>query len=249
MPGKQEPLPPFRKLLRGMVDSHGGGSQKGLAKKLSCSQPMLSRLLSGKQPPSKSLLHRIEQLANIDATLLADFPSQVESPAARYTIPIASSLIRGLPADHTSQLTTNILPVSHTTFAESVYAVSVGKCSASLDLQRESLRQDDHLIVDSDPARWRSSVHTLHGKLCVIEQEAGVFLQRVEVAYDDSEATWRIRAAERSEKDLFVGARVLDISDPDERPSSEEAEQEESKDQTLGVDAVVGVVIQQIRAY
>lgn len=241
--------PPIARQIADLVESVGGGSQRAFAKMVGCSQPVISRIVNGQQPPSRELVERIAQLDGVDAeALLASLDDPLPHDLKKdFLVPIADSLLRSAPG--ADQPLSGAVAVSRTIFRSTLYAVRARTCEPAFGDPSERLRADDLILIDSSTEHLRQNLQRLNGKLCAIDGGDTITLRRVWVMYDQVRGKWAVHTcADAKVKDYrdqrFEGRRLRDI----QFDYPEQAPEEEFVDAEVDVAAVVGVAIQLIRS-
>lgn len=187
---EQQKISPTAKQIAELVESLAGGNQSKFARMVGCAQPVISRILSGKQEPGRDLLERISKLEGVDRDLLiASRKVGKLTQSNRYLVPIASCLLDGHPLLNQDLLTSQSVEVSPVVFRETMYAVHAEQCRPASDSKTEFMRPDDLIFIDSSIEPIRKNIWILDGKLAVIVSRGplnnAITMQRVRVKFDE----------------------------------------------------------------
>jgi len=237
-----------------LVERISSGNQRAFARAVGCSQPVLSRILNGRQQPGRELLERIAALPGVDrdellATLKVD---TTLDRAAETMVPVANSLLDGNPASRPDQLTARTIILSPDVYRPSLYAVSAKACEPAYSDALERMRADDLIIIESKVEGMRRNLQILNGKLCVIVVRGSkgntITLRRVWVKFDAKQADWAVRTCPDAKVENFrsdkYGNRLLRsivIDLPEALPEPEYV------DQVVDVNDIVGIAVQLVR--
>jgi len=251
---KRTMLSSSAQMITELVERISSGNQRAFARAVGCSQPVLSRILNGKQEPGRELLERIAVLDGVDrAALLATLNADTAvNWAAETMVPIANSLLDGNPAGRRDQLTTRTIALSPDIYHPSVYAVPARMCEPAFSDARERMRADDLIVIDSKVEGMRRNLQILNGKLCVIvirgPENNTITLRRVWVKFDAKQAGWAICTCPdakvedfRSEKygDRLLRSIVIDLPETPPEP--------QYVDHVVDVNDIVGIAVQLVR--
>ena len=241
--------------MGGSKDHNGmmSGNQRDFARKVGCSQPLLSRIVTGKQEPGKELLQRIARYCGMDpAELLATLEIPLTFGNAATTIPVAQGLLDGSPATLRHELTTDTLTVAPTVYRDSLYAVVAKRCEPAFSDPSELMRGDDLLVIDSSMERVEKNLLTLNGRLCVVARRSGsntITLRRVWVTFDIREKHFTVRTCPDAKVAHFRDSkfgnrqpRSIQLDDPETLP------EENFVDQVINVNDIAGVAIELVRS-
>lgn len=248
--GSNVQLSPAAKKVAELIDELAGGNQRKFAQLAGCSQPLLSRICSGKQEPGRKLLDRISHLQKHGG--IPQFESRKTRPQVT-TIPIANSLLDGPPSERGDQLTDETLNVSAVLSRQSLYAVRASACEPSYSDPTERMRADDLVVIDSAVERIRKNAQILHKKLCVVisgsEEFRSIMLRRVWVTYDSTKAAWTIRTYDDAKIDEYHRAKVgtremrlIQLDLPEDKPAKTEY-----VDRTVAIEDILGIAVELIR--
>lgn len=237
-----------------LVERISGGNQREFARTVGCAQPVISRIVNGKQEPGRELLEKIAGLDGVDrAALMATLKS--EMPGSHFSetlVSIAQCLLDGNPATRWDQLTTNTIAVSPTVFRPSLYAVAARSCEPAFSDLSERMRPDDLLIIESSLDRLKKNLRMLDGKLCVVvirgDEGDTITLRRVWVTFDPANSRWSARTCpdakvDKFRNDKFEGKllRSIQLDLPESLPEPNYV------DHLVDVNDIAGVAIELIR--
>lgn len=238
-----------------LVETRSGGNQREFARLVGCAQPVVSRILNGKQEPGRDLLERIAKLENVDRDeLIATLETQGEiDRASRTQVPIASTLLDGHPASRQELLTINTVAVSPTVFRASLYAIPARACEPAFSNPSERMRADDLIVIESSVERLRSNLQALNGKLCVVFSEGRsgntITLRRVWISFDDSSNDWVIQTCPDSKLKSYLDKKIdgkrlrsIQLDPPEDKPAEKQFAEE-----AVDIDNIVGIAIELIR--
>lgn len=173
-----------------LMESISNGNQREFARLAGCSQPVISRIINGKQQPGRKLLERIAKLDGVDRdSLLATLISGTNMDLiSQSMVHIAYSLLDGPPSTRKDQLTDGTVTLSPSLYRPSLYAVRARTCEPAFDDPSEQMRADDLIVIESSMERVRKNLQMLNGKLCVIvtqgENNDTITLKRVRLKYN-----------------------------------------------------------------
>ncbi|MCA8994949.1 MAG: helix-turn-helix transcriptional regulator, partial [Planctomycetaceae bacterium] len=179
-----------------LVESTSAGNQRGFARLVGCAQPVISRILNGKQQPGRDLLERIAKLENVNRDeLIATLEAQEAIDRVTKTlVPVACALLDSHPRKRIDQLTSNKVAVSPAIFRSSLYTVHARVCEPAFSNPSEQMRADDLIVIETSIERLRTNLQALNGKLCVVVTKSlsgqTITLRRVWMSHDDSSNTW-----------------------------------------------------------
>lgn len=178
-----------------------GGSQRAFAKRVGCSHSVIAKILRGEQEPGRRLLSRIAELPEINADWLLTGegnPLVKVAGSNEFRVPLASSLLPGLPQEHPHLLSGESLAVPVGLHRDTVYAVHAACCIPASEDPEERFAINDYVLIDANPNIWRSNLQVLHQRLAVTALRSAnppvITLRRVQVAYDEPQERWKLRA-------------------------------------------------------
>jgi len=249
MSGKKTLSPPAA-LVADLVEQISGGNQRDFARKTGCSQPLISKILSGKQQPGRELLEKMASLDGVDRPAILRFIDVDDTSLVwgEAQVPIAQCLLDGHPEDRRDQLTTNSVVLSRSIYRPSLYAVAARGCEPAFGDPSERMRADDMIVIESSTGRFRKNLQSLNGKLCAVSEGDTITLRRVWVNFDTQAAGWIIRTCpdakvETLRQDMY-GDRLLRsirIDLPEQQPELDYV------DHQVDVGNIVGVAITLLR--
>lgn len=176
-----------------------GGSHRGFARLVGCSQAVVSKIAAGQQEPGPNVLARIEHLPQVNSDWLRTgkgTPMIPVSAESNPSVPLAESLLPGLLGEHPELLTSRRVDVSVASYRDTIYAVEGAQCQSAAAGADEQFLPDDIIFVDTDPRRWLGNVQSLNGRRCVLsltgEAPGVVVMCRVQVTYSPQKKTWDV---------------------------------------------------------
>jgi len=237
-----------------LVERISSGNQREFARAVGCAQPVISRIVNGKQEPGRELLEKIAGLEGVDrAALLATLKSETpNSHVSETMVPIAHCLLDGHPATRWDQLTTSTVAVSPSVFRPSLYAVAARSCQPACSDPSERMRPDDLIIIESSLDRLKKNLQILNGKLCVVvirgDDGDTITLRRVWVTFDTTKTRWSVRTCPDAKVDKFRHVkyggkqlRLIQLDLPESLPEPDYV------DHLVNVNDIAGVAIELVR--
>lgn len=255
---KKAPLSAIAHAVAELMNRIADGNQREFARMIGCAQPVISRIVNGKQQPSRELLERIGKLNGVDrdaliaALELTNQEEEDEEDISETQIPVAQCLLDGPPASRSSHFTTSTVAVSPAVFRHSLYAVSAKACEPAFSDPSERFRGDDLIVIESLVDSLRKNLQGLNGKLCVVVIRGSdgdtITLRRVWLSFENQKNQWCVRTCPDSKlnkllDEKFGGKflREIELDLPESPPAAKYIAQ------PVGVSDIVGVAIQLIR--
>lgn len=251
-------LSPVAQKIVDLIDSEAGGSQRRFASMVGCAQPVLSRIVNGRQEPGRDLVERIAKLDGVDRQSLLDCLGERadEDFFEECSIPIAPCLLRSCPPGGSDQLTASTLAVSYSVHRPSLYAVQARMCEPAFSDPSERLRPDDLIVIESSTAQFRSNLMMLNGKLAVVvvNDETGetVTLRRVWVRFDAKRRRRVVCTCSDAKVDNYLEQkfggkllRAIELDPPERIPAAEVLTKFVNEE--IDIAAIAGMAIQLIR--
>ena len=190
MPLPKKNLSASAKKIVELIATVANGSQRDFSRIVGCSQPVISRIVNGKQEPGRELLERIAKLDSVDRdSLLATL--KAEETITRFnetTVAIATCLLDGSPSTRCDQLTSGTLVLSTAIYRPSLYAVAARACEPAFSDPLEEMLPNDLIVIESSLDGLRKNLFSLNNKLCVVVTRTSrgdvITLRRVFVVLD-----------------------------------------------------------------
>ena len=144
-----------------------------MARDVSCSPSVLTKIAAGSQSPGRRLLTAISShpkvnpswlLAGKGEPLLAD---SNEVPAAGWPLPISRQALPGAPEAHPELLSGESFPTAGAFYRPSRYWLEVQPNEPLLRFRHLYLRPRDLLLVETDDSWW-TQMRTVHERICVV---------------------------------------------------------------------------------
>lgn len=236
-----------------------GDNQSAMSRAVGIAQPVISKVILGRQAPGKRFLQAVADLPKINPAWVFHGEGQpllatqdIEEKHG-WPVPVADGLLPGPPVDHQEMLTTRVEYVPRAIYRDTVYAVEARHCRPVVDDPAERMRAADLVFVDADAGRWQSNLQVLHDRLCAVSvpTESGFVIRMQRVPPDLQDSRRKARRFTDSDTDLAkrkvakaeYGKNLRSI-DVDGAP--------EQLDQNLvdvDVDQIVGIAVQLIRNF
>lgn len=181
---KRPQLAPTAERVTWLLDHVWNGNRSAMARDVSCSPSVITKIAAGSQSPGRRLLTAISAHPKINPSwlfsgagepLLAEAP---EVPAAGWPVPITRYALPGEPAAYQDLLTGESFPTSGAFYRPSRYWLEIHANEPLLRLPHLKLKTRDLLLIESD-ARWWEEMRFVHARICVVEAEDG----QVRLAY------------------------------------------------------------------
>lgn len=250
-----------------LIETLASGSRRKFATLANCSHSAIAKIANGKQVPGAKLLERIGEIDGVSHDWLMNGTGEPLLPGAKSDrdsrVPIAESLLPGLPTDNNDLLTGKFIemPLPRPFYRKSLYAIEANRCQPAFGSDSELGATDDLVIVDTDQAIWNDNVRTLDGMLCVtkdtIRRQGTLSMRRLWVetqnqsgkkfrimaVSDDSLANWQQEKQRQSNAKKNFGKELRNIQI--ESSSGNAIKDKFRMDIPIG--SVVGRVVLQLR--
>lgn len=144
-------FPRHAALLKQIIDETTGGKQREFARKIGAAQPVISRVLAGKQDVSDGLVKRMQVLrGQVPDALLDSFAKGQEARnLSAYQVPMTKNLVSGVPNACTSSLLGREVEVPASLFRSNVYAIEAKNCLLEGRYESMNLLPADIIVIES----------------------------------------------------------------------------------------------------
>jgi len=151
-----------------------GGNQRKMAEDVGVTQPAISKVVRGDQPPGRRLLELVaaDPKVNPDWVLRGvGGPTPAPAPEATggdWMVPVAGCILPSHPRRHAALFTGARLPVATFYRSESRYLLAVQRGDPVVRAEGERVAPGDHLLMEADRDIWLSNRMVLVGKLVAL---------------------------------------------------------------------------------
>jgi len=157
--------------LKHLRDERFGGNSSRMARELGISHPVISRVLSGDQPPPGKLLEAAAKVPGLNIRwLLAgegeSFTDRGLGDGGGHFCPIARALLPGDPKSHPELMTQTSLAVATAFYAPSAYWFVVPKGHPIIKGSGNKVSVGDYLLIET-VAQWTRRQTAFEKRLCV----------------------------------------------------------------------------------
>ena len=251
---KRKKLSRISKEIAGLVEQAGG--QRAFAKAAGVSQPLISRIVNGRQEPGEDLLTAISKLPDVNQETFWERASLSTSKESEFLVPIAHALLSSTPASSADELTAETVAVPNAVYRHSLYAIRAKHCYPTFLDPSEAFQPEDLVVIDTSVEKFRKNIRRLDGKLCCVKIEAehyqSITLRRVYAVYEADTKTCTLKycseekiaeliKAKQSTKKHRKEPRSILLDPPSLNPG------EKFTDNVIELDSISGVAIQLIR--
>lgn len=231
-----------------------GGNQSRMARSLSLSQPVVSRVLSGRQLPSRRMIEALASHPAVNSEFLLGGhgdPEAKPSPVPTEGLPVAVCPLPGLPA-HYRQFLTGQYVTCCDLVTDTRYLVEITPASSLAQSPELCIAPGDWLVIETDPVALRVPA-LLDGRLCLVAPRTGnrkdVDFVRVRVAYGTGALFGTPIGAVQAEIPPRTGVhrhRGLVFDEPPAKPSRPKTaeKRDEYGSHRLSFEEIVGVVVE-----
>lgn len=156
-----------------------GGNQRKMAEDVGVSQPAISKVVRGDQPPGRRLMELVAADPKVNPEwVLRGVGGPTPAPAPESTggdwmVPVAGCILPGHPRRHAALLTGARLPVAAFYRSESRYLLAVQPGDPVVYAEGERVAPGDHLLMEADRDVWLSNRMVLVGKLVALRLDGG----------------------------------------------------------------------------
>ena len=156
-----------------------GGNQRKMAEDGGVSQPAISKVVRGDQPPGRRLLELVAADPKVNPDwVLRGVGGPTPAPAPESTggdwmVPVAGCILPGHPRRHAALLTGARLPVATFYRSESRYLLAVQSGDPVVPAEGERVDPGDHLLMEADRDAWLGNRMVLVGKLVALRLGGG----------------------------------------------------------------------------
>jgi hypothetical protein len=127
------------------------GNQSALARDVACSQPLLSKIIHGKQEPGRSLLERIARHPGINPSWVLSGEGQplVELEDV-HSLPVSFEVLAGPPLEYPRRLQPERFPIPTALYRASRYWLRLRPDQPVAKLHYDGIRHGDLMLLETD---------------------------------------------------------------------------------------------------
>jgi SOS-response transcriptional repressor LexA len=145
------------------------GNQSAMAKDIECSQPLLSKIIHGKQEPGRSLLERIARYPGINSSWVLSGQGQPRvEPEDVQSLPVAYEVLPGPPLDHLRRLQPERYAVPEAFYRPTRYWLRLRGDQPVVKLRNQGIVHGDLILLETDQ-------NVIHSKAIINEMASGIF--------------------------------------------------------------------------
>lgn len=135
-----------------------GGNRSEMAREISCSHTVLTKIAAGQQSPGSSLLGRIAEHSKVNPAWLLKgvgeplLQERTDSPTEGWPVPIANQLLPGTPNECRSMLSGESFPIAGAFYRPARYWLRVQRGEPALRDPSQKLKEGDMILMETELA-------------------------------------------------------------------------------------------------
>jgi len=163
------PDPSLAKRFLYYLDTVFRGNQSVMAERLGCSQAVISKIKTGRQPPGQQLLSALARHPKINPAWLLTGEGEPLLAApdddGGWPVPISRHILPGPLDHHRRELPGHSIPVAGSLFQGSRYFLEISVGMPVIAQADEQFKPGDLLLIETEVAGWLHAPASLAGKL------------------------------------------------------------------------------------
>lgn len=157
--------------IKELVKLISNDSQRDFARRVGCSHSTIAKIANGQRDPGKDIMDRIAQLPCVNPQWLESGigrPLRFQPPEEHLLIPVARSLLPGIPADNSKSLTSEQIALPLSLYQPTRYAIRAIDAIENRSIPPEILPQD-MFIIETASGLWNSNIQALNERYTVVQ--------------------------------------------------------------------------------
>jgi hypothetical protein len=162
-----------RTRVKWVLDNLYHGKQRRMAAAMQMSQPLISRIINGRQGAGSEFLAAMARLPGLNPEWVQSGTGEPLLPPTKGTLPICVCLLPGWPARYPELHTGQRHPVADAFCRDSRYWLVLREACPLLKKASLALLAGDLALLDADDAAWSGQLHALAGRIIGVRLQRG----------------------------------------------------------------------------